>query len=81
MKEFLIKTFGVTFGSTVVSFAARIMIALLMLYTGSATSFGDALGIALNRERAIASAATLINETPKKEITKALVEEQKEVVK
>lgn len=75
MKDILIKMFGTAFGTTIASFIARIVIALLMLYTGAATDLGDAVGIVLNKDRAIASAAILIKETPKAEVKEALATE------
>jgi hypothetical protein len=76
MNEMLKKAMSVTLGSSTISFIARVVIALLMLYTGAATSVGDAVGIAVNKDRSIAAAVVLINETPGQEIDKALVKEE-----
>jgi hypothetical protein len=66
--------YGVLFGTTALSFIVRILIASLSLYTGSATSIGDAVGLALDKDRSIAAAVVLINETPKAEIIEAVKE-------
>lgn len=77
MKEFFKNAIAAFVGRSAVSVAARIVIALLSLYAGSATDFGDAVGQAIDKERSIAAAAQLINETPAPEIKKALAEETK----
>lgn len=66
---------GKIIGTSIISFAVRIVIAAVCLYTGAATDFGDAVGQALDKDRSIAAAVELINETPKDEIIEA-VEEQ-----
>lgn len=76
MNEIVKKILNATVGTSVVSFVARVVIALLMLYTGAATSVGDAVGIAVDKDRSIAAAVVLINETPGQEIDKALVKEE-----
>jgi hypothetical protein len=72
LNEFAKVYFGRIVGTTITSFVVRIVIALLALYTGSATDVGDAIGLALDKQRSIATAAQLINETPEAEIVKAI---------
>ena len=75
LKEFLSSAFGKLIGTTVAGFAARVIIALLALYTGSATDAGDAVGMALDKDRSIAACAEVINETPQPVIAEAVAKE------
>lgn len=77
IKDFFVKNFSKVIGTTVTSFVVRIVIALLALYTGSATDVGDAIGQALDKERSIAAAVELINETPP-EVVKAVEADSEE---
>lgn len=74
LKVLFSDAFGKVVGTTVTSFVVRILIAIIALYTGSATDIGDAVGQALDKDRSIASAVELINETVKTEGEAALVE-------
>lgn len=74
IKEFIAKIIG----TSITSIITRIVIAGLSLYAGSATDFGDAVGQVLDKDRSIAAAVELINETPQPEIVKAVVEEKQE---
>lgn len=78
IKEIISSAFGKAVGTTLAGFVARVVIALLALYTGSATDVGDAVGQALDKERSIAAAVELINETPKSEIIQAVNEQKPE---
>jgi hypothetical protein len=75
LKEFITDNIGKLIGTSITSFVVRILIALIALYTGSATDIGDAVGQALDKDRSIAAAVELINETPKAEIVEAVKEE------
>jgi hypothetical protein len=69
---------GKIVGTTLASFLVRIVIALLAFYTGAATDAGDAFGIAVDKQRSIATAVELINETPREEVAEAVEEEKAE---
>lgn len=75
IKEFISEHIGKVVGTTIASFVVRIVIGILMLYTGSATDFGDAVGIAIDKDRSIAAAVELIQETPSAEINEFIIEE------
>lgn len=75
MKDWFLKTFGELIGTSIAGVLLRVVIALLGLWTGSSTTIGDAAGVAFNKDRAIASAVVLINETPRPEIVEAVKEE------
>jgi hypothetical protein len=75
IKAFLTDSLGKLIGTSITSFVVRILIALIALYTGSATDIGDAVGQALDKDRSIAAAVELINETPKAEIREAVEHE------
>lgn len=74
MKDILKKLLKGAFGTSLLSFVARLIIAGLSFASGTVTDAGDALGQALDKDRSIAAAVELINETPKAEIKKAIVE-------
>lgn len=76
IKAFLSDGIGKLIGTSVTSFVVRILIALIALYTGSATDIGDAVGQALDKDRSIAAAVELINETPKAEVRAAVKAEE-----
>ena len=76
IKAFLSDSIGKLIGTSVTSFVVRILIALIALYTGSATDIGDAVGQALDKDRSIAAAVELINETPKAEVAAAVKAEE-----
>jgi len=76
MKETILKVLQDIIGKGLGGFILRLVIALIMLATGAATDFGDALGVALNKDRSIAAAVELINDTPTPEIVKAVAEEK-----
>jgi hypothetical protein len=75
IKALLSDSFGKLIGTSITSFVVRILIACIALYTGSATDLGDAVGQALDKDRSIAVAVELINDTPKSEIVEAVKEE------
>lgn len=64
LKDFLFNRLQKIIGSSIESFAFRIVIGLFSLWVGSATDVGDAVGVALDKDRSIAAAVELINETP-----------------
>jgi len=51
------------------------LIAILSFASGSVTDTGQALQIALDKDKALAQAAVIINETPKQEIVEAVQNE------
>lgn len=75
IKAFISEHIGKLIGTSITSFVVRIVIAALALYTGSATDVGDAVGLALDKDRSIAAAEKLINETPDAEIAAAVKSE------
>lgn len=70
--DFISDHIGKIVGTTITSFAVRIFIGLAALYAGSATSAGDAIGIALDKDRSVATCAELINDTPQEQIVEAI---------
>lgn len=72
------KYFTLLVGSSAASFGVRVVLALVALYTGSATDVGDAVGQALDKDRSIATCAALINETPVPAIEEAVKSETAE---
>lgn len=73
IKAFLASILGL---KDAVSFIARLAILAAWfasgLLTGSSTPVGDAVGIVTSKERSLAVAAELVNETPKPEIVDAV---------
>ena len=74
MKETILKVLNEVIGKGIGGIILRIVIAILLLFTGSSTDVGDAIAVAIDKERAIAAAVELINETPKAEIVEAVKE-------
>lgn len=72
MKDAIKKFVQEVLGKSIGGFALRVVIAVLMLVTGASTDVGDAVGVALDKDRSIAAAVQLINETPKTEIVEAV---------
>lgn len=52
-----------------------VVVALLSFLSGSVTDIGNAVQIAIDKDKAIAQAAAIINETPQDEL-KAAIESQ-----
>lgn len=76
--ETIQKYLGEFVGTTIAGIVLRLVIAGLALYTGSATNVGDAIGQALDKDRSIAAAVELINETPVPVIAEAIKAETAE---
>lgn len=55
-----------------------VIIAILLVASGSVTDYGQAIGYAIAPDKAIARAVELINSTPKVEVIEAVAEEKKE---
>lgn len=72
MKQAILNTLQDIIGKGLGGLILRAVIALILLATGAATDFGDALGVALNKDRSLVAAVELINQTPSAEIVKAV---------
>lgn len=68
VKEWLSELIGTSIAGVIL----RLVIVGLSLWTGSSTNVGDAVGVALDKDRSIAAAVELINETPKAEVREAV---------
>lgn len=75
MKDMIKKFVQEVIGKSIGGFALRAVIALIMLLTGASTDIGDAVGIAVNKDRSIAAAVELINDTPRQDIVEAVIAE------
>jgi hypothetical protein len=62
-------------GASIQAFILRVVVAGLLLWTGSATSVGDTIGIILNKDRELIKAVELINATPTPELKAVVAEE------
>ncbi len=74
IKDFIFVRMKKLIGSSLESFVFRIAIGLFSLWVGSATDVGDAVGIAMDKDRSLKAAIELINETPQPEVIEVVKE-------
>ncbi len=53
-----------------------VFIAILGFFSGATTDIGESLQIALDKDKALAQAVEILNETPKAEIVEAVKEQE-----
>lgn len=74
MPTFITKFLAEVIGASLQAFILRVVVAGLLLWTGSSTTIGDSIGVILDKDHQLAKAVELINTTPKPEVTAAVVE-------
>ena len=74
MKDTILKFLGDYFGRTLAGAALRIIIAFIVFASGGWSDPGQAISIALDKQKALAQAAVLINESTSKEVIDAVKE-------
>ena len=81
MKDKIVKFLVEMFGASLQAFILRVVVAGLLLWTGSATSVGDAIAVVLDKDRELVKAVELINATPAPELKAVVVESAVEAKK
>jgi len=74
MKDKILKFLGDYFGRSIIGALLRIAIALAVFASGGWSDPGQAIAVALDKDKALAQAAVLINESTDKEIIEAVKE-------